>query len=415
MQNTTHARRDAFVIMSLMITIVIDIMGLGMVFPIIPQLIMGHHSVLIADHASHTWRIVAYGLAMASWPLGIFIGGPFLGGVSDRIGRRNTLIICLFATSVIYALTGFAIMWHSFVTFLILRFCSGYVGGAFEIAQASVADISPQDKKARNLGWIVAAASVGFIVGPLITSVSTLHESIHIGIMLPFFIAAGISLINMCSLAILYRDTYTRRAGIKMHWFDAITECRFVLVDKRIRFIAWMLFLSQVGWGFYVLGIPLILNHSYHFSTSEVGFFFMAMGVATFVAVAGLQPILFKRFALWQALVICALVEGIALVVALVFPAVGMQWAVMLLAALLNLIVYSALMAMLSNAVTQDEQGRVMGGAGAIFGLAWFINAVVISVLSNWHLLLPIGFAAAGLLACGFLVWRRHRTEHLLV
>ena len=404
-QNTIPQRHNNFIIISLMITIVIDIMGLGMVFPIIPQLVLGHDSILLSSNASHVWQIVAYGLAMASWPLGIFIGGPFLGQVSDRISRRKTLIICLFATSIIYALTGFSILWHSFIAFIILRFCSGYVGGAFEIAQASVADISPEKQKARNLGWIVAAASLGFIVGPMITGFSTLHESISVGIVLPFFIAAVISLVNMGSIALLYRDTYTKRAGVKIHLWDAITECRFIFVDKRIRFLGWCLFLLQVGWGFYVMGMPLVLDHTYHFSTSMIGFFFTLMGVATFVAVMIAQPLLFKRMKLWQVIALCGVLEGIVFAVGIVFGAVMIQWGVMFFAALLNLLIYSALMALLSNAVTADEQGRVMGGAGAVFGLAWFVNAILISVLSNVNTMLPIICSAVALLLCGLLMW----------
>lgn len=380
-----------FIIFALMVTIVIDIMGVGLVFPIIPVLVMGSHSILLPGGASHIGQLIAYGVAMAVWPLGIFFGGPFLGDLSDKIGRRKTLVICLFFTALIYAFTAYSIIIHNFWLFILGRFCSGYVGGAFEIAQATVADISPKETKARNLSWIIFAASLGFIIGPLITSFTA--DNVHISWMgpdTPFWIAAVISFVNMISIAVLLRDTYQPKQDARIHFLHAVTACKFIFIDKRIRFLGLCLFLSQAGWGFYVLAVPLFLQQQFSFSTHLIGLFFGVMGIATLLSVVFVQPQMLKRLTLRSAYIIAAIFAGIILVQSLIFQVPLMQWIPMFFSAVFQLVAYGVMMALLSNSVRPDEQGRVMGGSGAIFGLAWCLNALLMIVLDTIHIALPI-------------------------
>ncbi|RUS69190.1 hypothetical protein EGW08_023048, partial [Elysia chlorotica] len=101
------------------------------------------------------------------------IGGPVLGELSDKFGRKKLLIIALFLTSFAYVLSAISVYMCSYLFFMISRLLSGMVGGAFEIAQATVIDVSSKKNKAKNLGYITMAASLGFVVGPIVTSLTT--------------------------------------------------------------------------------------------------------------------------------------------------------------------------------------------------------------------------------------------------
>ena len=256
------------IILTLMLTIVIDIMGIGLVFPLFPDLFLSGHSVFVASGATELWRDSAYAIAMGVWPLGLFFGSPFAGDVSDKIGRRKTLLIFLSLTAVGYAFGAVAIMMHNLWLFVFSRFMSGFVGGAFEIAQAAVADISHPDHKAKNIGYLAMAASLGFVIGPVIASLATsgwLHFS---SLQLPFWIAAVLSVLNACSIALLLRESYQPQTRAKLNILKAFAAVSFLFQDKRIRVFGVIFVLLQAGWGFYIQAVPVVVHHWLSFNVA---------------------------------------------------------------------------------------------------------------------------------------------------
>ncbi len=163
-------------------TVLIDIIGLGIIIPVIPSLI----SELIGGTTSQAavyggWLMFAYAFFM-------FLFSPVLGGLSDRYGRRPVLLLALLGLTIDYLFVAFAptITW-----LFIARVISGICGGSITTANAYIADISTPEKRAQNFGMIGAAFGLGFIVGPLIGGV--LGE---IGTRIPFYAAAGLTFLN---------------------------------------------------------------------------------------------------------------------------------------------------------------------------------------------------------------------------
>ena len=194
----------------------------------------------------------------------------------------------------------------------------------------------------------------------------------------------------MISIAVLLRETYQPKPGARIHPLHAFTACKFIFVDKRIYFLGICLLLLQAGWGFYAQGIPLVLNQLFGLSTHGIGLFYGVMGLVTLLTVLLIQPHIFKRVTLKSVFVVFAIISGIILMQSLFFQTLPMQWFPMVFGVIGELMAYSAVMAMISNAVSVDEQGKAMGGAGAVFGLAWFLNALLISVFSSIHVTLPL-------------------------
>ncbi|MBF8263624.1 MAG: hypothetical protein HW387_1289 [Parachlamydiales bacterium] len=121
---------------TLMFTIIMDVMGVGLVLPLLPNLVVSSTSPFYNGIDS----LFSYGLVLAVWSLGGFFGSPFLGSFSDKIGRKKILIISLSCNALIYAFTAFAVLQKWFLLFILMRFSSGFFSGSFEIAQAAVAD-----------------------------------------------------------------------------------------------------------------------------------------------------------------------------------------------------------------------------------------------------------------------------------
>ncbi len=164
------------------ITILIDVIGLGIIIPVVPKLI----AELINGDLSTASRYG--GWLMFSYAFMQFSFAPVLGNLSDRYGRRPVLLISLFGFALNYLLLAYAptIGW-----LFIGRILSGILGGSMTTASAYIADVSTPDKRAQNFGLIGVAWGLGFIIGPLLGGVLG-----HYGSRLPFFAAAALSFIN---------------------------------------------------------------------------------------------------------------------------------------------------------------------------------------------------------------------------
>ena len=408
---TDSRPNQKLIIITLMITVVIDIMGLGLVFPILPDLFFAKHSALMSVSASDTARYWAYAVVMAAWPLGLMLGGPFIGDVSDKIGRKKTLITALLLTLAAYVMGALAIAWHGFVLFAFSRFLSGFVGGAFELAQATVADISRPENKARNLSYVVMAASLGFVIGPAITSFSASGLFAFHSLSTPFWIAAILAALNVLSIAVFLRESFIPHPDVKLNFFKAFKAVSFLFQDKRIRYLGLLFILMQAGWGFYMQGVPLILSQQYHLNTAHIGWFFSLMGASVMLSTILVQPTVFKRFSLKAVYVVTITLAGLLLAFNVLIPQLTTEWVVVVFASLIQVIGYGAIMALFSNAVTEHEQGKVMGSAGAGFGASWVINALLIGVLVGMNLYLPIIAAVLCLVISGLALIRYRPVE----
>jgi DHA1 family tetracycline resistance protein-like MFS transporter len=164
------------------ITLLIDVTGLGIIIPVLPTLISELIQGNISDAASYGgWLTFAYAIMQ-------FVCAPILGNLSDRYGRRPVLLFSLFGFGIDYLFLAFApTIWWLFLG----RVIAGVTGASFTTASAYIADISTPEKRAQNFGLIGAAFGVGFILGPVTGGVLG-----QFGSRIPFFAAAGLSLLN---------------------------------------------------------------------------------------------------------------------------------------------------------------------------------------------------------------------------
>jgi MFS transporter, DHA1 family, tetracycline resistance protein len=163
-------------------TVLIDHIGIGIIFPIMPDLM---REVTHTDiSAAALWG----GLLATVFAVMQFLCGPLVGNLSDRFGRRPVMLMALAVMAVDYVIMAVA---QSIWLLVIGRIVAGATAATYATANAYVADISAPDRRAKNFGLILAAAGIGFIAGPLIGGVSTVW-----GTRAPFWIAAGIAAAN---------------------------------------------------------------------------------------------------------------------------------------------------------------------------------------------------------------------------
>ncbi|THF67931.1 TCR/Tet family MFS transporter [Deinococcus sp. Arct2-2] len=165
------------------ITVIIDALGVGLIIPVLPRVIESFGDVGLSQASSF------YGLLIALYSLMAFLFAGLMGSLSDRFGRRPVLLLSLLGLGLDYVIIALApnLSW-----LIVGRVLAGIFGASQVTALAYIADVSPPQDRAKNFGLIGAAFGLGFIIGPLLGGVLG-----GIELRLPFWVAAGLSLLNV--------------------------------------------------------------------------------------------------------------------------------------------------------------------------------------------------------------------------
>ncbi len=246
----------------IVVTVFIDMVGIGIVFPIMPKLVESMLGGRVSEASTF------YGIIVGVYYLTNFIASPALGSLSDRFGRRPVILISLAALGVDYVILSLApnLWW-----LVLARALSGTFGATITASSAYIADISPPEKRAQNFGLIGAAFGVGFIAGPVIGGV--LGE---IGPRVPFAVAACLSLANCLfgyfvlpeSLKPENRRPFSLKdanpvgAFVKVAAYPAVAALIMIAVlsnlAERALEATWVLFTGyRFGWGPFDVGEDL--------------------------------------------------------------------------------------------------------------------------------------------------------------
>ena len=191
----------------ILITLFIDILGLGLIIPILPGLIV---EFMGGDSAS---AARFYGLIAAVYALMQFFFAPLLGALSDRFGRRPVLLVSLFGLGVDYLILAFA----PNLTWLVVgRVVAGIAGSSITTANAYIADVSTPETRAQNFGLVGVAFGLGFIFGPALGGVLG-----AVDLRLPFFVAAGLALLNWLYGFFILPESLPPERRSAFHWTKA--------------------------------------------------------------------------------------------------------------------------------------------------------------------------------------------------
>lgn len=410
-------------LITLFTVVLIDAMGISIIYPILPALFFDHTGLLGPTVATST-RNIWYAVSLSVYPVGMFLGMPVIGTLSDRFGRKKMMMVCLLGSAAGYLICIGGFWINSVWVFLAGRFVSGICASSSAIAMAAIADISVNtEDKVGKMGWPMVAQLGGLIIGPLVTGFAL--SGIRAGVPLltvPFAIAAAIAIANTILLQATFRETI-RETRRQMSFLTGLMEFKFIFTDKRVRLLALLYLLIQVGIQDYLQGISLILAQVFNQSPGQLSIFFAATGLATAFAVVVVQPIINRytgdsdladamrekqKIVSWLGIEsttfwFCIL-TSLLLLLAGMMPGVATQWICAMLVGGLSTLIGMRFMVIFSNAMEPGEQGKVMGGVGAILALSILIasNNIGEFMTLSYQLLLIVA-AATVLLPTMFL------------
>lgn len=407
------SRVNVRVFLSLFLVIIIDTMGMGLVFPVLSPLVLEKTSLLVTPLTSVSTREMLYGAIIGIFSLFLLIGAPLLGDFSDSVGRKKALLICLGGTAISFFLCAAGIWEASLGLLLMGRALNGFTAGSNSIAQATIADMSSTENKAKNLGLITLANCFGFVLGPVFGGYFAEHPLFHSGgFATPFVMAGVLAFINIIFLIFFVHDdkkkphkkfNFQWNLGIKI-FIDAI---RMPTVRQ-----ASLLFLClQLGWSIYFQFISIILVQEHHYGATKIGLFMTYIGGIFSFCLAFLIRIFLRITSLAIIMRVSFIVLTICLICCPLIQNEINQWLITIPITLSVGLLYTGGLTLFSNAVNKNQQGWVMGVSAAVAAVAWTLGAALSGILGKWGVEWPFIMAALFTLI-GFVLSLKKEQRH---
>lgn len=279
--------------------VLLDLIGFGIVIPILPFL----SPQLGADKLDIAFIIVAYAV-------GAGLCAPFWGRLSDRIGRKPVIMICLAGAAVSYVLLGLAsALWMVYAA----RGFAGLMAGNVGVASAMMADITRPQDRARGMGLIGAAFGLGLVLGPMLGGLLSGGEP---GFALPCAVAGGMSMLAMAAAAIFLRESLPvhKRAANRAQQGEGATGSTYRLLrEGGNRLLVFQFCLHNVCVSSLTYLFPLWAGDMLAWGPRQVGIVFGIQGAIMAVVQGGLMGLLVRTMGELQLLrvAVTALVLGL--------------------------------------------------------------------------------------------------------
>ena len=355
----------------IMVTMVLDAMGIGLIMPVMPDLIREVQGVSLSDAA--VWG----GILVSVFAITQFLFSPTLGNLSDRFGRRPVLLISMAMMAVDYVIMALAgtIWW-----LLIGRLLGGVTSATHATASAFVADISDPEKRAQNFGLISAAFGVGFVIGPAIGGLLGGLDP-----RAPFIAAAILAAINFALGYFVLPESLPPEKRRPFLWRRANPLGGLLQIGK-LPGLKWMLvamfFYSVSGyvypaiWAYYT-------QEAFGWDARLVGMSLAVYGTGMIVVQGGLIRIVMPWLGEARAVIYGLIIDVLALL-AFGFASQGwMIWALTPFAAL-GSIATPAITALMSRRASADQQGELQGVLGSINAMSMILSPLIMTQTFFW-------------------------------
>jgi MFS transporter, DHA1 family, tetracycline resistance protein len=355
------------------VTVLIDTIGLGIVIPVFPELIVDLTGMAVNEAA----RIGGWlGFTYAVMQFGF---GPVIGSLSDRFGRRPVLLASLVAFGADYIIMGFA---PTLALLFVGRLITGIAGASHTTAYAYIADISPPEKRAQNFGLVGMAFGFGFILGPALGGLI----GDQFGTRAPFFVAGGLALLNAAygyfilpeSLPPERRRPFDIRRANPAGALMRLRRRHPVVLGLAMALFLWQLAHQslQGTWSFYTI-------YRFEWSPGMVGLSLAAVGLTSAIVQGGLVRVIIPKIGERRA-VEFGLMSGLAGFVIYGLATEGWMIFAGIAVAAFSGLAYPSLNALMSQRVEPDAQGELQGAVASLFSLSSIIGPPLMTQLFGY-------------------------------
>ena len=346
------------------ITILVDVIGIGIILPVIPTLIQNLTGEGLGDAAR--WG----GWLMASYAIVQFFFAPVLGELSDKYGRRPVLLISLFGLGLDYIFHALAptIGW-----LFVGRILAGITGASHTVATAYIADISTKENKANNFGMVGAAWGLGFIIGPVVGGYFC-----QWGVQVPFFVAAGVTLLNFAYGLIFVPESLPREKRRVVRYAKMIPGVSIAHLGTYVGLGALIaaIFMANIAghvipcsWSFFTM-------ESFAWTESQVGYSLATIGLLVAVVQLSLIGWSVKRFGSKNVIMTGFILNAVGMML-FCLALEGWMIYIFLVPYILGGIAGPTLQSVTSNSVPDTQQGNLQGALTSLVNVTLIISLLL--------------------------------------
>jgi MFS transporter, DHA1 family, tetracycline resistance protein len=350
------------------ITLLIDVIGFGIIIPVFPKLIehLIHGDVRTAALYG-LWLTIAYATMQ-------FVFSPVIGNLSDKYGRRPVLLASLLGFSIDYLFLAFApTIWWLFVG----RIIAGITGASFTTATAYIADISTNENRAQNFGIVGAAFGMGFIIGPVLGGFLG-----HYGTQVPFLAASALALLNALYGFFVLPESLAKDKRRPFEWKRANPVGSLIQLSKypAVLGLAASYVLIYMGaqavqnvWTYYTI-------EKFEWSERTIGLSLGLVGLLVGLVQGLLIRIVIPKLGKERSIVIGLMLYSIGL---LLFSLAGQGWMMFAFCVpyCLGGIAGPSLQGIITSQVPANEQGELQGGLTGLVSLTQIAGPLVMNSL----------------------------------
>lgn len=348
------------------VTLLIDVIGFGIIIPVMPKLIQELTGDTLAQASSHGgWLLFAYAFMQ-------FICAPIVGNLSDQFGRRPILLASLFGFGIDYLFMAFA---PGLAWLFLGRVLAGIMGASFTTASAYIADVSTPEKRAQNFGIIGAAFGLGFIIGPLVGGLVGAY-----GTRIPFFVAAGLTMINWLYGFFILPESLSKENRRKFEWRRANPVGslkalnRFPIIMGMVVSLVLVYMSShavQTNWSYYTI-------EKFQWDERTIGISLAVVGIVFAVVQGGLIRIIIPKLGQERSVYMGL---GLYAVGYFLYAFATQSWMMFAITIpyCLGGIAGPALQGIISNQVPSNEQGELQGALTSLMSVTMIFGPLLMT------------------------------------
>jgi DHA1 family tetracycline resistance protein-like MFS transporter len=354
------------------ITILIDVLGIGIIIPVLPKLMLELTGKGLSEASQYS------GYLMASYALMQFVFSPIIGGLSDKFGRRPVILASLFGFFLDYLILVYA---PTLTWLFIGRILAGITGASFTTATAYIADISNDENRSKNFGMVGAAFGLGFIIGPSIGGILGSYGS-----RVPFMFAAGLTLINALYGYFVLPESLKKENRREFDWKRAnpVGSLKNLGRYPTLLGLVGALFCLQIAGQTHPSTWSYFTMKEFGWNSDQVGYSLGFVGLMVAIVQGGLNRVINPKIGDRKSVIIGLIFYGLGFVL---FSLATKGWMMYIFMIPFGLggIAGPALQSMITKQVAPNEQGELQGGITSLQSVTTIIGPLVASNLFAYY------------------------------
>lgn len=403
-QNNTKPQSSAQTQIVIFITVLFGFISYSLPYPIFSPLFLSSTNGILPHHYTEVERTFMLGVAIVLYPLGQFLGNPWLGQASDRYGRKKLLMLSLAAVGISDVLIGFGISQQNLWLVMISLFLGGFCAANTTIAQSTAADLNPTAQaKTKSFGLITVAINIGWILGVLIGGKLADDTLVHwFNYATPFYFSALCYGLNLLMVWIAFPKIEPRpqNKSDKTSFYGSFFA---QLKKKNLRVLYFYSFLSFLASYYFFCFFAVFMVQKFNFGPSQIANFEAYLALPL-IAASYLITKVIPQVGLTKTSYLSHFALGISLIIFLIPASYLGLWYTVPLVAIWICFAEITTGLLISNAVPSEEQGIAMGTYRSLLVLGELVAALTGGYLAGLHQNFPFYAGAVVAMLAGIVL-----------